>query len=135
MIRLTLYADGSSRGNPGSAGAGVVIQDGDGKIIREISRYLGRATNNEAEYHAFIIALENARELGAEAVQVRVDSELLAKQMNGYYQVKSLKLRPLYHKAKELLGFFKEVEIRHVRRGLNERADMLANQASKKGLE
>jgi ribonuclease HI len=132
MTRLTLYADGSSRGNPGPAGAGVVILDRNGKVVREISRFLGHATNNEAEYHAFIIALENARELEADAIQIRVDSELLARQVNGYYQVKSAKLKPLYKKAKELLVFFKQVDIQHVGRDLNNRADMLANQASQK---
>jgi ribonuclease HI len=130
MNWLTLYADGSSRGNPGPAGAGVVILDRHGKVIREISRFLGRATNNEAEYQALIIALENALELGAEKIQVRVDSELLARQMNGLYRVKSAKLKPLYDKARRLLISFKQVDIQHVGREINNRADMLANKAS-----
>lgn len=130
MTWLTLYADGSSRGNPGPAGAGVVILDQKGKVIREISRSLGHATNNEAEYHAFIIALENALDLGADKIRVRVDSELLARQINGLYQVKSAKLKPLYDKARELLVSFEQVDIQHVGREMNNRADTLANQAS-----
>jgi ribonuclease HI len=130
MTWLTLYADGSSRGNPGPAGAGVVILDQKGKVIREISRSLGHATNNEAEYHAFIIALENALDLGADKIRVRVDSELLARQINGLYQVKSAKLKPLYDKARELLVSFEQVDIQHVGREMNNHADTLANLAS-----
>jgi len=97
--RLIIFTDGASLGNPGQASIGAVIQDGQGKVISRISRRIGHATNNQAEYTAIIAALEEAARLGAEEAEVRSDSELVVKQLNGRYRVKKATLRPLYQKV------------------------------------
>jgi len=125
---LTIHIDGASRGNPGEAGAGVYISQ-DGKMIEGEARYLGRMTNNQAEYNALIIGLERARALGASGVGVMTDSELVAHQMNGVYKVKNPQMKKLFEKAKELADSFQKFSIRHVRREQNKEADRLANRA------
>lgn len=125
----TLYADGGARGNPGPAGAGAVIYDQSGAQIAALSRYLGQATNNVAEYQALLMGLEAALELGVGQIEVRLDSELLVKQLGGQYQVKAPHLKPLFQKAKALLQQFADAHIVHVRREQNGVADGLANQA------
>ena len=127
--RLTVFTDGASRGNPGPAGAAAVLVDESGACLDEVLRYLGQATNNVAEYSALIMGLARARDLGAEAVEVVTDSELLARQWNGEYRVKNKTLRPLFEEAKELARSFGEIEVRHVRRSENSRADAAANRA------
>ena len=117
--------DGGSRGNPGPAGAGAIIKIGD-EII-ELTRYIGVATNNVAEYAGLIMALEEALKHGAKRIEVRSDSELLVKQMNGSYRVKSPKLAPLFQKANSLAKQFDKITIVHVGRDDNEDADRLAN--------
>jgi len=127
--RLVIFTDGASRGNPGQSAIGVVIQDGAGKVVGTISRRIGHATNNQAEYTAIIAALEKASRLGAEEVEVRSDSELVVKQLNGRYKVKKATLRPLYQKVVRLTGSLGAFTITHIPRTQNKEADRLANKA------
>src|SRR3954469_21714162 len=126
---LTLQFDGGSRGNPGPAGIGVVISAVDGTPIVPLGRFIGRATNNAAEYRALIVALKEAKRLGARRIIVRGDSELIIKQMRGEYRVKHPDLRPLYEEAQDLLSHFDEAKITHNLREHNTLADQLANLA------
>lgn len=125
---LTIHIDGASRGNPGEAGAGVVIKSG-GRMLEGEAKYLGRMTNNQAEYNALIIGLERAREMGGSEVRVLTDSELVAHQMNGVYKVKNPRIKKLYDIARELAASFQGFSISHVRRDDNKEADRLANRA------
>ena len=126
---LHIHVDGASRGNPGQAGAGAVLATPNGEVVRRLRRYLGVRTNNVAEYEALIMALEAAAAAGAEKVSVFADSELMVKQINGVYRVKSRELKPLYEKAMKLLDGFKSRKIAHVYREKNKDADRLANEA------
>jgi ribonuclease HI len=119
--------DGASRGNPGPASYAVVVRDPNGKIVLELAKNIGRETNNVAEYFALLAALDYATAHGIAALRIRSDSELLVRQMQGRYKVKSLDLKPLYERASKMarqLGYF---AIEHVRRELNRDADALAN--------
>ena len=127
--KLVIFTDGASQGNPGQAAIGAVIEDGQGKVISRISRRIGHATNNQAEYMAIIAALEEASRLGAEEVEVRADSELVVKQLNGRYKVKKATLRPLYQKVVQLTGSLSTFTITHMPRAKNREADRLANKA------
>ena len=129
-----MFTDGASRGNPGEAGLGVVIEDDSGHIVRRIARYLGHATNNQAEYAALIEGLMAAHELGAEELNILADSELLVKQMNGQYKVKNPDLQERHAKARRLLESFRSVVIEHIPREKNKDADLLANEAIDKRL-
>jgi ribonuclease HI len=129
MRRLIIYADGAARGNPGPAGIGVVIEDERGRVLKEVSQFIGRKTNNQAEYMALIQGLEAAAEVQADAVLVRLDSELLVHQLKGEYKVKSPLLKPLKNQAQVLLARYKVVGIEHVERQYNRAADRLANRA------
>lgn len=120
--------DGGSRGNPGEAGCGVVLTLSDG-TREEHAVYLGRATNNVAEYAGLLVALERALALGVEELRVHADSELLVKQLRGEYRVKAPHLQPLFARARELSARLARCTIRHVRREANREADRLANQA------
>jgi ribonuclease HI len=126
---VTLQFDGGSRGNPGPAGIGVVLRAADGTPLVTLGRFIGRATNNVAEYKALIIALEKAKELGARKVKVLGDSELIVKQMRGEYRVKNPDLRVLYEEAQELFHSFAAATIDHNYRADNSLADKLANLA------
>src|SRR3954454_50154 len=126
---LTLEFDGGSRGNPGPAGIGVVIRAADGTPLLTLGRYIGKATNNVAEYTALNTALEEAKRLGAKRVKVRGDSELVVRQMTGQYRVKHPDLIPLYREAKALFDTFDEATIEHNYRHKNELADRLGNLA------
>ena len=127
--RLILYADGAARGNPGPAGAGAVLFDEDGHIVAKLTRALGRATNNVAEYSALILGLEEAKRLGANAIDVRMDSLLVVEQLRGRWRTKHPGLIPLALRASQLLASFPEREIRHVPREQNLVADALSNRA------
>lgn len=130
MLRLTVHIDGGARGNPGPAAAGVVVRCGDdGVSLREAGYFLGRATNNQAEYSALIHALEAAAELEADEVDVFSDSELLVRQMSGQYRVRNAALRPLFERARQLAGRFGRFALRHIPREQNTEADRLVNQA------
>ena len=123
------HVDGGARGNPGPAGYGVVIEDQHGKPIAEFGRYLGHHTNNFAEYSGLIAALNYALEHQHSALRVLSDSELMVRQMNGVYKVRSPELRPLYEDAKRLSRKLHWFHIEHVRREKNAEADRLANEA------
>ena len=125
---LTIYTDGASRNNPGEAGAGVFILQ-NGNPVEKIARYLGKTTNNIAEYSAAIIGLEHAVKTGASRVKLLVDSELLVKQLNGQYKVKNEGLKPLHAQAKELIAKIGSVEVQYIPRERNKEADALANKA------
>ena len=129
MATYTLRTDGGSRGNPGPAGAGFVLEDVAGAIVRSGGRYLGVRTNNEAEYEALIWGLATALDHGVSSLRVCADSELVVKQINGEYRVKKEDLKPLFARAKALLGRFDSVLVTHVRREMNVAADEMANAA------
>jgi ribonuclease HI len=133
LSKLILCTDGGSRGNPGPAGYGAVLLDDSGRVVRELSEYIGQATGNEAEYRALIAALKAARELGARDVLVRADSQLLVRQLKGQYRVRSRRLMPLALRAREMLRKFASWEAQYVPREMNSRADALANQAMDAG--
>lgn len=123
-----VFADGGSRGNPGPSGAGAVVTV-NGETVQSVCKFVGVTTNNVAEYTGLIIGLEKALELGFTHVEVRMDSELVVKQMNGIYRVKNERLQPLYEQAKTLARRFSKFAIVHVRREHNKEADKLANEA------
>jgi ribonuclease HI len=127
--KLLIYIDGASRGNPGNAAAGVVILDEQQKPVLERKKYLGKTTNNVAEYQALILALQEALDMGAVQVEVKTDSELLANQWNGEYRVQNPGLVPLMQQARRLAGRLQSCKVAHVPRERNKRADALANQA------
>jgi len=127
--RLIIYIDGASKGNPGRAGAGIWITNGEGKKISEVSRYLGHKTNNEAEYWALLLGLREAKRLGGEALQIFTDSELVERQIKGVYRVKDLDLKALHKTVIENLKTFSSFEIESIPREENKEADRLANQA------
>src|SRR5450755_1888400 len=120
--------DGGSRGNPGPASYGVVIRDARGEIVTKLKKYIGRATNNVAEYYGLIAALDYAQAHAIRALQIESDSELLVKQMRGQYKVKSEELRPLFERAKKMSVTFEFFGINHVYREQNRDADALANE-------
>jgi ribonuclease HI len=131
---ITLEFDGGSRGNPGPAGIGVVLRAADATPIVTLGRFIGRATNNVAEYQALITGLQKAQELGAKKLLIRGDSELIIKQMLGQYRVRHPELKPLYEEAYHLLHQFQQAKLEHNLRHKNTLADKLANLAmDKKG--
>jgi ribonuclease HI len=133
-MKLTLYADGGARGNPGPAGSGAVLLDDHGRVVAEIARFLGHATNNVAEYTALILGLEEAERRGATELDVRLDSLLVVQQMRGLWKIKHPGLRPLAMRAGELLARFPVRTIEHVPRERNALADALVNRAIDEGL-
>jgi probable phosphoglycerate mutase len=126
-MRLTVFADGGSRGNPGPAASGAVVMDDAGTVLREIGTYLGVTTNNVAEWTGLITGLEAALELGANDIVIRLDSELVIKQLTGVYRVKHPNMIPLHAKAKALLRRFAHVDVAHVPRRRNAAADAVVN--------
>lgn len=126
-VKATLFADGGSRGNPGPAASGAILFAEDGTVLREIGTFLGVATNNVAEWTGLLTGLEAALELGVDDLAVRLDSELVVKQLSGAYRVKHEGLIPLHAKAKGLLRRFAHVDVQHVRRKANAAADALVN--------
>ena len=126
---LISYTDGGARGNPGPAGIGVVLKTKNGETVGEWSKFLGITTNNQAEYRALLLALEEARSLGVEELECRLDSELVVKQLRGEYKVKHPDLKPLFAQVLSLISSFKHVSFNYIPRTLNKEADHLANQA------
>src|SRR5580704_15126420 len=131
---IVAYCDGGSRGNPGPAGFGVYIQDSAGNVLAELSQFLGKHTNNFAEYSALLAALQFAIANGHRALRVVSDSELMVKQIKGQYRVNSPELRPLYDEAKRRIARLDHFQIQHVLREKNQRADRLANLAMDRGM-
>jgi ribonuclease HI len=130
---LIAHTDGGARGNPGPAAYGVVIHDSAGKKVAALSHYLGRQTNNFAEYQALIAALEYAIAHGSKAIKVISDSELMVRQVKGIYKVKDPTLKDLHGRASQLIRKLDWFEIEHVLRGKNREADELANAAMDSG--
>ena len=129
-MRLVIHTDGAARGNPGPAGAGAILRDAaTGEVVAEIAEGLGRATNNVAEWTAVRLALEEASRLGAEGVDLRMDSELVARQISGIYRVKHPDLKPIHAAVMALLRSFGVYTVGHVPRELNKDADRLSNVA------
>jgi ribonuclease HI len=126
---LHLHIDGASRGNPGEAGFGVHVTRPDGTEVAGLFGYLGRATNNVAEYQALLHALRYAIGRGVRRVRIFSDSELVVRQMDGVYRVKHPGMVPLHREARALMARFDEARLSHVRREQNREADRLANQA------
>jgi len=134
--KYIIYTDGGSRGNPGPSGAGAVIQDKDGKILKEATKYTGEQTNNYAEYEAVVIGLEALKKLVPEKdrknveIEVRMDSELIQKQLTNEYQVKKENLFGQYIRVHNIqVKHFPNIMFVHVPREKNEHADKLANDA------
>jgi ribonuclease HI len=127
------HIDGASRGNPGPAAYAVLIRDSEGKLVLELAKKFGRDTNNVAEYYALLAALDFAATHGITALRVRSDSELLVRQMQGRYKVKSVDLKPLHERASILSRTLKYFAIEHVPREQNRDADALANLALDSG--
>ncbi len=125
--KLVIYTDGGARGNPGPAAIGVVIQDSQGKTIKEVGRYLGEATNNQAEYQAVIVALEEAKKLQADQIDFYLDSELVVKQLNRHYKIKDKILGSLFIKVWNLKSQFRQVNFFHIPREQNKKADAIVN--------
>jgi ribonuclease HI len=128
-MHLILHTDGGSRGNPGPAGMGMVLLREDGTVHRRAKGYLGVRTNNEAEYAALIAGLRMAKESGATHVTVRMDSELIVRQMLGVYKVKTPHIKELFEKARAEMRGFESVRYEHVFREKNKEADKMVNKA------
>lgn len=138
--KITIYTDGGSRGNPGPAGVGVVILGDNGKVLKEISQYLGERTNNFAEYEAVISGLQtlkklfNKEKLKEFYIEVKLDSQLVALQLSGEYQIKEETLFPQFIKIHNMqVKDFPKIKFTHIPRGENKQADRLANEAMDKG--
>lgn len=129
MKELTIYVDGASRGNPGRAGIGLAIYDDKGKILKQMSEYIGQTTNNVAEYTSLIWGLQEALILQARRLKIFTDSELIVRQLDGSYRVKDSTLRRLYRQVEHLRKGFDRVSIEHIDRNQNKEADRLANRA------
>jgi ribonuclease HI len=127
---IKIYTDGGARGNPGPAAVGAVAYTSEGKEIWRLSRYIGNATNNIAEYNALLFALKKlAQQKDGEVIEAFLDSELVVKQLKGEYRVKDEKLKILFHDIKEQLSSFTSVQFNHVKREQNKVADSLVNKA------
>jgi ribonuclease HI len=125
---LIINTDGGARGNPGPAASGVVIKTTDGQTVEAFGRYLGHATNNQAEYKAILFALEEAKKYQPKRIKFFLDSELAAKQLNGIYKMKNADLRPIYDQIKHLASAY-EISFTHVYRAENKAADAQVNLA------
>ena len=130
-MHLRIYTDGGSRGNPGPAASAAVLKEmvagKEGKTIATASKYLGKTTNNQAEYMAIVIGLEKARALGGKQIEVHLDSELAHRQLTGKYKVKDPEIAKRFLEVKNLLHAFQKVTFTHVRREKNAEADALVN--------
>jgi ribonuclease HI len=131
---LIAHVDGGSRGNPGPAGYGVVVRDHSGRKVAELSEYIGRKTNNVAEYNGLLAALRYALQHGPKALKVVSDSELMVLQIKGIYKVKNEALRELYQQARQHIAELEWFTIEHALRDKNQHADRLANQAMDQGM-
>ena len=125
--KAIIYTDGGSRGNPGPSALGVVVTEESGKVLKEYSHYLGEVTNNQAEYEAVIFALQKAKQLRIKEVELRVDSELIGRQLLGMYKIKDPDLQPLFIKAWNLRLDYDKVDIKIIPREQNKKADKLVN--------
>lgn len=131
---FTAHCDGGARGNPGPAGFGAVIEDPEGEVVARLSEYLGKQTNNYAEYSGLLAVLGWALRNGARRLCVVSDSELMVRQMKGQYKVKAPGLKPLWEEAQKRAAKLEDFEMRHTLRGGNKEADRLANAAMDQGM-
>lgn len=129
METVIIYTDGAARGNPGPAGAGWIVADAGGKLLLENKKYLGELTNNQAEYRALLLALEDAQKLGAVKLRLHADSELMVRQLKREYKVKNEGLKPLFQEAVLTLAKFQSYTVEYIPREQNGEADRLANEA------
>ena len=129
--KVVIFTDGGAEPNPGPAAIGAIIKDEQGRVVSAISQAIGRATNNQAEYRAIIAALESAVKLGASQVEIRSDSELVVRQINGRYRVKNASLKPLYQQVKQLQSQFGGFTITHLPGLAHTEAHHLASKALK----
>ena len=128
-MKIKVFIDGASKGNPGESGIGIIIKDESGNV-RKIKKYLGRnLTNNQAEYKALLTALKNLKDEKNGEITIHTDSELVANQINGLWKVRDSKLKVLFLKAKNYMNDFPNLTLIHVRREFNREADKLANQS------
>ncbi len=127
-MKVVVHVDGGARGNPGPAAAGAIVSSPAGEVLDEASQFLGRATNNVAEYRGLLLGLDRAKALGATEVELVNDSELIAYQVSGRYKVKHPDMKPLFHAAMEKLRGFDGWSIKPVKRAQNADADALVNQ-------
>jgi len=134
--KLIIYTDGGARGNPGPAGIGIVVCHGqnENNILGQYKKYIGETTNNQAEYQAVVFGLQKAKEMKAEEVEVRLDSELVCSQLNMEYKIKNKDFQDSFIKIWNLRQSFKKVTFKHIRREQNRLADKLVNQAIDKKL-
>ena len=131
--KLIIYTDGGARGNPGPAGIGAVIKDQSGKVLKEVSEYIGETTNNQAEYQAVVFAFKVIEKIkDVSELDFYLDSELVVKQLRGEYRVKNLDLQPWFVKIFNMSQKYKKVKYTHIKRDLNKDADRLANLAMDK---
>ncbi|MCD6471256.1 ribonuclease HI family protein [bacterium] len=133
-MKLILYTDGGARGNPGPAAIGVIVYDSKKNVIKKISKYIGRATNNQAEYQALITGLIEAKKIKAEDVECFSDSKLVVQQVNRKYKIKNKKLAQLFIKIWNLSQSFKKIKFSYIPREKNREADRLVNLALDKYL-
>ena len=127
--RLTIFTDGVARGNPGDGGFGVIIKGRDGNLLEEIGGYLGVTTNNFAEYSGLVAALRASLKYQAAHIEIYSDSQLVVRQLNGLYRVKSESLLPLHKEARRLMSLMENVAVYYIPREKNKEADALANKA------
>ena len=127
-MELTLHTDGGARGNPGPGAIGIVLSKSKGKIIREIGKYVGKCTNNEAEYMGLLEGIKTAKKGGATKLNCYVDSELVVNQLNGLYKVKNDRMKKLWLQVKELEKDLEKISYTHIPRSKNKEADALVNE-------
>jgi len=132
-MKIIIHSDGGARGNPGPDGIGALLTDEKGRVIAEISKFIGHTTNNQAEYQALLAGLEKAKSLGVDEVECFLDSELVVKQLNHEYKVKNKELAPLFLKIHNLITGFRKASFRYIPREMNKKADSLANEAMDRG--
>lgn len=135
MSKLKIYTDGGARGNPGPGGCGVVIYDQQNKIVGEYTKFLKKATNNQAEYEALILALQKAKALKAKELDCYLDSQLIVEQLNHQYKIKNPDLGSLFIKVWNLSQSFQKISYHYIPREKNKQADKLVNQAIDRNLK
>ena len=127
-MRISLYTDGGARGNPGPAAIGIVVKNEKGEVIKEIGKYIGETTNNEAEYRALLDGLDSILEKDVENVDCFLDSQLVVRQLNGEFKVKSMNIKRFWKEVKRMERNFKKITYTHIERGKNGEADSLVNE-------
>jgi ribonuclease HI len=129
LTEVVVFTDGASRGNPGPAASGAVLYSGSGEKVSEVSRYIGQATNNVAEYLGVIYGLQEAAFLGVKNVRLKTDSQLISRQLNGKYKVKDAGMKIFFDIAKNIFRYFESIVIEEIPREENREADLMANRA------